>query len=123
MLESKMQAWKELQYVNCYRLNNDNRNSMTAWKWREERQPEKKKKTGRRLLVNENVFSSKMNMATKRPEQITATRGPALNEKPRYCWLNSDKMDGSVENGMVKKWRLELKMAERSEERHDNPSS
>ena len=59
-----------------------------------------------------------MNMATTRPEQITATQ-----EKPRYCWLSSDKMDGSVENGMVKKWRLELKMAERSEERHDNPSS
>ena len=72
---------------------------------------------------NENVFSSKMNMATTRPEQKTATQGPALNEKPRYCWLNSDKMDGSIENGMVKKWRLELKMAERSEERHDNPSS
>ena len=53
-----------------------------------------------------------MNMATTRPEQKTATQGPALNEKPRYCWLNSDKMDGSVENGMVKKWRLELKMAE-----------
>ena len=54
-----------------------------------------------------------MNMATTGPEQKTVTQGPALNEKPRYCWLNSDKMDGSVENGMVKKWRLELTMAER----------
>ena len=49
-----------------------------------------------------------MNMVTTGPEQKTATQGPALNEKPRYCWLNSDKMDGSDENGMVKKWRLEL---------------
>ena len=63
-----------------------------------------------------------MNMVTTGPEQ-TATQGPALNEKPRYFWLNSDKMDGSDENGMVKKWQLELKMAERSEERHGNPSS
>ena len=54
-----------------------------------------------------------MNMTTTGPEQKTATQGPALNEKPRYCWLNSDKMDGSVENGMVKKWRLELKIAAR----------
>ena len=23
-------AWKELQYVNCYRMNSDNRNSMAA---------------------------------------------------------------------------------------------
>ena len=30
MLESKMQAWNELQYVNCYWLNSDNRNGMTA---------------------------------------------------------------------------------------------
>ena len=30
MLESKMQAWKELQYVNCYRLNSENRNGMTV---------------------------------------------------------------------------------------------
>ena len=37
-----------------------------------------------------------------------ATQGPALNEKPRYCWLNSDKMDGSDENGMV------IKMAART---------
>ena len=64
-----------------------------------------------------------MNMATTRPEQKTATQGPALNENPRYRWLNSDKMDGSIENGIVKKWRLELKMAERSEERYDKPSS
>ena len=47
-------------------------------------------------------------------EQKTATQGLALNEKPRYWWLNSDKMDGSDENGMVKKWRLELKMAEKN---------
>ena len=84
----------------------------------------KEKKNGAATCsLNENVFSSKMNMAMTKPEQKTATQGPAMNEKPRYCWLNSDKMDGSVENGMVKKWRLELKMAERSEERHDNPSS
>ena len=51
---------------------------------------------------NENVFSSKMNMVMTGPEQ-TVTQGPAVNEKPRYCWLNSDKMDGSDENGMVKK--------------------
>ena len=63
-----------------------------------------------------------MNMAMTGPEQKTATQSPALNEKLPYCRLNSDKMDGSVENGMVKKWRLELKMTERSEERHDNPS-
>ena len=50
-----------------------------------------------------------MNMATTGPEQKTATQGPALNEKPRYCWLNSNKMDGSDENGMVKKWRREAK--------------
>ena len=62
-------------------------------------------------------------MATAGPEQKTATQGPALNEKLRYCWLNSDKMDGSDENGMVKKWRLELKMAETSEERHGIPRS
>ena len=64
-----------------------------------------------------------MNMATTGPEQKSAAQGPALNEKPRYYWLNSNKMDGSVENGMVKKWQLELIMAERSEERHDNPRS
>ena len=50
-----------------------------------------------------------MNMVTTGPEQKMATQGPALNEKPRYCWLNSDKMDGSVENGMVKKWQREAK--------------
>ena len=72
---------------------------------------------------NEKVFTSKMSMATTGPEQKTATQGPASNEKPRYCWLNSDKMDGSDENGIVKKWRLKLKMAETSEERHCNPSS
>ena len=27
LVESRMQAWKELQYVNCYQLNSDNRNS------------------------------------------------------------------------------------------------
>ena len=59
-----------------------------------------------------------MNMAMTGPEQKTATQGPALNEKPRYCWLNSDKMDCGYENGMVKKWRLELKITERNEERH-----
>ena len=64
-----------------------------------------------------------MNMATTGPEQKMATQGPALNEKPRYCWLNSDKMDGSDENCMVNKWRPELKMAERSEKRHGIPSS
>ena len=32
-------------------------------------------------------------------------------------------MDGSDENGMAIKWRLELKMAERREEQHGNPSS
>ena len=64
-----------------------------------------------------------MNMATTGPEQKTATQGPALNEKPRYCWLNSDKMDGSVENGMVKKMAATIKNGERREERHDNPSS
>ena len=64
-----------------------------------------------------------MNMATTEPEQATATQGPALNEKLRYCWLNSDKMDGSDDNGIVKIWRVELNMAERSEERHGNPSS
>ena len=42
-----------------------------------------------------------MNMATTEPEQKTATQGPALNEKQRYCWLNSDKMDSSDENGMA----------------------
>ena len=62
-------------------------------------------------------------MATTGPEPEMVTQGPALNEKPRYCWQNSDKMDGSDENGMVKKWRLEFKMAEGSEERHGNPSS
>ena len=30
MLKSKMQAWKELEYVNCYWLNINNRNSMTV---------------------------------------------------------------------------------------------
>ena len=62
-----------------------------------------------------------MNMATTGPEQKMATQGPALNEKLQYCLLNSDKMDGSDENGMVKKWQLELKMAERSEERYGIP--
>ena len=50
-----------------------------------------------------------MNMATTGPEQKTATQGPALNEKPRYCWLKSDKMDGSVENSMVKKMAARIK--------------
>ena len=75
----------------------------------------KEKKNGTATCShNENVFSSKMNMATTGPEQKTATQGPALNEKLRYCRLNIDKMDGSVENCTVNKWRLELKMAERS---------
>ena len=52
---------------------------------------------------NKNVFSNKMNMATTGPEQKMATQGPALNEKPQYCSLNSDKMDGRDEKGMVKK--------------------
>ena len=47
----------------------------------------------------------------------TETQGPALNEKPQYCWLNSDKMGGSDENCMA------IKMAERSKERHGNPNS
>ena len=46
-----------------------------------------------------------------------AKKGPALNEKSQYCWLNSDKMDGSDENGMA------IKMVERSNEQHGNPSS
>ena len=77
MLESKMQAWKELQYVNCYRLNSNNRNSMMAWKSREEWQPEKQKNGAVICSHNENVFSSKMNMATTGREQKMATQGPA----------------------------------------------
>ena len=50
-----------------------------------------------------------MNMVTTGPEQKTATQGPALNEKPRYCWLNSDKMDGSDENGMAIKMAARIK--------------
>ena len=38
-----------------------------------------------------------------------ATQGPALNEKPQYCWLNSDKMDGSDENGMAIKMAARIK--------------
>ena len=38
-----------------------------------------------------------------------ATEGPALNEKPRYCWLSSDKMDGSNENGMAIKMMARIK--------------
>ena len=38
-----------------------------------------------------------------------ATQGQALNEKPRYCWLNSDKMDGSDENGMTIKMATKIK--------------
>ena len=49
-----------------------------------------------------------MSIATTGPEQKTATQGQVLNEKPRYYWLNSDKMDGKNENGMVKKWWLEI---------------
>ena len=48
-----------------------------------------------------------------------ATQG-ALNEKPQYCCLNSNKIDSSNENGMEIKM---ADMAERSEERHGNPSS
>ena len=114
-----MHAWKELQYVNCYRMNGVKMTRRTTTR-------KKKKKMGggggATCSHNENVFSSKMNMATTGQEQKAAT-GLASNEKPRYCWLNSDKMDGSDENGMVKKWRLEFKMAERSEEQHGNPSS
>ena len=50
-----------------------------------------------------------MNMATTEPEQKTATQGPALNEKLQYCWQNSDKMNGSDENGMVKKMAARIK--------------
>ena len=60
-----MQAWKELQYVNCYQLNSDNRNSnkkmtrtMTTRK--------AKKKMGQ---SQRSIFSSKMNIATTGPEQ------------------------------------------------------
>ena len=42
-----------------------------------------------------------MNVATIGSEQKPTTQGPALNKKPRYCWLNTDKMDGSDEIGMV----------------------
>ena len=52
-----------------------------------------------------------------------ATQSPALNEKPQYCWLNSDKVDGSDENGMAIKMAARIKMAERREKRHGNPSS
>ena len=38
-----------------------------------------------------------------------ATQGPALNEKPRYCWLNSDKMDGSDKNIIAIKMAARLK--------------
>ena len=58
-----MQAWKELQYVNCYWLNSDNRNSdekMTR------RSTIRKKKRGGTC---KSVFSNKMNMATTGPEQ------------------------------------------------------
>ena len=51
---------------------------------------------------NENVFSSKIEYGDDWTRAKTATQRPALNEKPRYCWLKSDKMDGSDENGTVK---------------------
>ena len=44
-------------------------------------------------------------------------RAKTYSEKPRYCRLNSNKMDGSDENGMA------IKTAERSEEWHGNSSS
>ena len=62
-----MQAWKELQYVNCYWLNSDNRNSMLA---RRTTTRKAKKNPAATCSRNENVFSSKMNMATTGPEQI-----------------------------------------------------
>ena len=56
-------------------------------------------------------------MAMTGPEQKWQLKSPALNEKLRYCWLNSNKVDGSDKNGMA------IKMAERREKRHGNPSS
>ena len=38
-----------------------------------------------------------------------ATQGPALNDKSRYCWLNSNKMDGSDENGIAIKMAARIK--------------
>ena len=38
-----------------------------------------------------------------------ATEGPALNENLQSCWLNSDKMDGSDENGMALKMVARIK--------------
>ena len=62
-----MQAWKELQYVNCFWLNSDNRNSDDVKMTR--RTTTRKKKNGAETCSHNEVFSSKMNMATTGPEQ------------------------------------------------------
>ena len=67
-----MQAWIELQYVNCYRLNSDNRNKHDGVKMtrRTTTRKAKTKQNGAATCShNKNVFSSKMNMATTKPEQ------------------------------------------------------
>ena len=49
-----------------------------------------------------------MKMATTRTAK-TAIQGPAMNEKPRYCWLNSDEINSSDENGMAIKMAARIK--------------
>ena len=100
MLESKMQAWEELQYVNCYRLNSDNRNSMTAWKWREERQPENFLKNGATTCsLNENVLVAKW--IWRRQDQ---SKKRQLKVQP---WMKSHDIAGWT----ATKWTAALKMA------------
>ena len=41
-----MQAWKELQYMNCYWLNSDNRNSITVCNNEKNDNQKSKKKRG-----------------------------------------------------------------------------
>ena len=65
-----MQAWKELQYVNHYRLNSDNRRREIDEKRTTSRKDKNNNKKGLATCShNENFFSSTTNMAMTGPEQ------------------------------------------------------
>ena len=68
----------------------------------------KAKKNGRRPVVTTKSLAAN-EYGDDRTTAKTATQGPALNEKLRYCWLNSDKMDSSDENGMAIKIAARIK--------------
>ena len=64
-------------------------------------------------------------MAMTGPEQkrqLNKTKVQLRMKSCDNCWLNSDIMDDSDQNGMAIRWRLEYKKANRSEEWHCNPN-